>query len=167
MMARKNGLDIKFRGTKGLEKLLDAVPQLKRHEVKMLSTQAGAQVILARASSLVPKGTEADRKKRSKKQKAAANWNIRLSSTLAFVTRETRSRAYSVIGPRHPDGNKAYFNSPKTGSRSHVLWGRNKGRTKSAIRNWIVQAFDETRSQQLSAMKAVVKKQIDQMLTRP
>lgn len=168
-MARKNGLDIKISlpTDRELAKMFDAVPMLQRHDVMGATTTAGAKVVLARAKQLAPRGNDADRKKRSAKQKAAANWNVRLHTTIAQVTRKGNTKAFSLIGPRHPDGNKAYMNAPRSGSRPHVLWGRRVGRIKTAIRNWIVQAFDETREQQLSAMKSAMAKKIDQMLTRP
>lgn len=164
-MARKNGLDIKMSLPTDAElaAMFDAVPMLKRHDVMGATTTAGAKVIVQRAKQLAPRGNDEDRKKRSATQKAAANWNIRLHTTIAQVTRKGNTRAFSIVGPRHPIGNKAYLNSPKNGSRRHVLWGRDGGRVKTAIRNWIVQAFDETRSQQLSAMKAALAKKVSEM----
>jgi hypothetical protein len=167
-MARKNGIDIqvKLPTDRELAKMFDAIPQLKRHGVLGATTQAGAKVIVSRAKQLAPRGNDADRQKRSAKQKAAANWNIRLHTTIAEVTRRGNRLAFSIVGPRHPQGNKAYFNSPKSGRRRHVLWGKAGGeRSKLSIRNWIVQAFDETRSSQLSAMKAALTKKIHEMMS--
>jgi hypothetical protein len=166
-MARKNGIDVQMKlpTDRELAKMFDAIPQLKRHGVLGATTQAGAKVIVSRARQLAPRGNDADRQKRSAKQKAAANWNIRLYTTIAEVTRRGNRLAFSIVGPRHPQGNKAYFNSPKSGSRRHVLWGRDGGRVKTAIRNWIVQAFDETRPAQLAAMKAALTKKINEMMS--
>jgi hypothetical protein len=144
--------------------MFDAVPLLQRHGVTKKATTAAAKVIVARAKVLAPRGTEKDRRKRSNSQKASANWNIRLHTTIAYVTRVAARMAYSVIGPRHPDGNKAYLNSPKSGSRQHVLWGKRTGRVRRATRNWIVQAFDETQNQQLAEMKASIMKSVDDMM---
>lgn len=146
--------------------MFDAVPLLKKHEVMSATTKAGAKVIVSKAKQIAPRGTQADRDKRSKKQRASANWNIRLHTTVAMVTRGRYTRSFSIVGPRHPDGNKAYLNSPKSGSRRHVLWGnRTRVRQKKATRNWMMQAFDESRSQQLSAMKSALTKKVDEMLT--
>jgi len=161
-----NGLQIKinFPSDRELAKMFDAVPQLKRHDVMGATTTAGAKVIVARAKDLAPRGTDADRQKRSAKQKASANWNTKLHTTIDYVTRKGNRLAFSIVGPKHPSGNKAYFNSPKSGSRQHKLWGRDAGRVKSAIRNWIVQAFDETKPAQLSAMKAALTNKINEMM---
>jgi hypothetical protein len=151
---------------KELAEMFDAVSLLKRHEVMSATTKAGGRIVVDRAKQAAPRGTDADRRKRSKKQKAAANWNIRLHTTIAMVTRGGNRRSFSIVGPRHPIGNKAYFNSPKSGSRRHVLWGnRTLVRQRKADRNWIVQAFDESRSQQLSAMKTELTKKVNEMLT--
>jgi hypothetical protein len=87
----------------------------------------------------------------------------------------------AVIGPRWPKGNKAYFNTSPKGNAGH-RWGKagqqyqrtRNGRTetytaiaakpRSQIRNWIVQAFDETKSQQLAAMKAKLTELTDKMM---
>jgi len=82
-----------------------------------------------------------------------------------MVTRGGNRRSFSIVGPKHPFGNVAYFNSPKSGQRKHKLWGKDVGRVRKATRNWIVQAFDETRPQQLSAMKTALTKKVHEMLT--
>lgn len=148
-----------------LEKMFNAVPMLRRHDVLGVTTAAGAKEVLSRAKALAPRGTEADRRKRSAKQKAAANWNIRLHTTVAVVTRKGNRLAFSIVGPKHPSGNKAYLNSPQSGSRKHKLWGRDVGRVRKATRNWIVQAYDETRPQQLAAMKAALTKKVAEMFS--
>ena len=162
----RNALDMRLSlpSDRDLARMFDAVPKLQQHGVTKKATTAAAKVIVARARAIAPRGTEADRKKRSAKQRASANWNIRLHTTIAYVTRVAARLAYSVIGPRHPDGNKAYLNSPKSGSRKHKLWGRNTGRTRRADRNWIVQAFDETQNQQLAEMKASLMKSTREMM---
>jgi hypothetical protein len=167
-MAR-NGIDIRMQlpTDADLRKLFDAVPQLRRYQVMPATTRAGGQVVVKRAKQLAPRSTPADRKKRSKKQRAEANWDGKpLHRSVAMVTRNYERASVSVVGPKHPDGNKAWFNSPKSGHRLHVLWGKAGGRrTKLAIRNWIVRAFDETRPQQLEAMKLALKKRIAEMLS--
>jgi hypothetical protein len=162
----RNALDLRLSlpSDRDLAKMFDAVPKLQRHGVAKKATTAAAKVIVAKARAIAPRGTEKDRKKRSNSQKASANWNIRLHTTIAYVTRVAARLAYSVVGPRHPDGNKAYLNSPKSGSRQHVLWGRRKGRVRRATRNWIVQAFDETQNQQLAEMKASLMKSTHDMM---
>jgi hypothetical protein len=162
----KNALDIRVKlpSDAELKKMFDAVPQLKRHAVMKTTTTAAAKVITQRAKQLAPRGTKADAAKRSKKQRSEANWNVKLRTTVAQVTRTYDNGSFSVVGPKSPNGNKAYMNQPRTRSRLHKLWGKDVGRTYKAARSWIVAAFDETRSQQLSAMKTALSKKIDEMM---
>lgn len=166
-MAR-NGIDLRMQlpTDADLRKMFDAVPQLRRYQVIPTTTKAGGRIVLARARQLAPRSTAEDRAKRSKKQRAQANWDAKpLHKSVAMVTRTYDRSAATIVGPKHPDGNKAYFNSPKSGSRLHVLWGMQAGRrTKLAIRNWVVRAFDETKPQQLQAMKAALSRKIKEML---
>jgi hypothetical protein len=144
--------------------MFDAVPQLKRHAVMKASTTAAAKVIVDRAKQLAPRGTKADADKRSKKQRSEANWNVKLRTTIAQVTRTYDKASFSVVGPKSPHGNKAYMNQPRKRSRPHKLWGKDVGRTYKAARSWIISAFDETQNQQLSAMKAALTKKVDEMM---
>lgn len=165
-MAR-NALDIRANlpSDRELMDMFGSAPKLGQYQVLTSATRAAAKIITARAKQLAPRSTEADRRKRSKKQKASANWNVRLHTQVGMVVRNYDRSSHAVVGPKHPHGNKAYFNAPRAGSRRHVLWGRDTGRTKQAIRNWVVRAFDETRPQQLSAMKTEIGKKINDMLT--
>ena len=141
---------------------------------------AGTQPILKRARELAPRDTSGHGRKRSKKQKNATggsgvkiNWDKALKTTIVKKVVKTEKGAYGIVGPKWPDGNKAYFNTGPGGNKGH-LWGyegkeyptgrfKKDGtpvmrkaiapRARIQIRNWIVQAADETRSQQLDAMK--------------
>jgi hypothetical protein len=156
-MAR-NGIDIKHNlpSDKELARMFDAVPILDRHKVADKVLKAGAKPVVKRARQLAPRSTQADRDKRSDKQRGAADWDYPLWKTIAHVVRKYRTGGFAAIGPRWPKGNKAYFNTSPKGRRQ-VLWGKPTGRTLPQIRNWIVQAFDETKGQQLGAMKAKLK----------
>lgn len=146
--------------------MFDAVPMLKKHQTLGRTTDAAAGIIQRRAKSLTPRGKPENRRKRSKKQRAAANWDTQLHTTIAKVTRRRDRSAFSIVGPRHPDGNKAWFNSPKKGSRKHILWGKDRGREFKSLRNWIVQAFDETKTEQLAAMRKTLRKSLDDHFVR-
>lgn len=148
----KLSVDVKLPTDAELERIFNAVPILERYKVGDKVTRAGAAVVVRRARQLAPRSTPEDRAKRSASQRKAADWDTPLWKTIAFVVRGYRRGATAVIGPRWPVGNKAYFNTSPSGRRQ-VLWGVRTGRTIAQIRNWIVQAFDETRSEQLAAMK--------------
>lgn len=147
-----------------LVRMFNAVPQLERHDVMGATTAAGAKVVSAKARELAPRSTERDRNKRSAKQKASANWNTQLHTTIAVVTRRGNTRAFSIVGPKHPDGNKVWFNFSRKGSRKHILWGRDTGRVYTNKTNFIKRAFDETRDAQLAAMKAALTKKVADMV---
>lgn len=162
-MARMK-LDMTGMPTDGeLNRMFDAVPALERYQVGDKTVRAGSSPVVKRARQLAPRATQKDRDKRARKQKSEANWNIPLHKTIARVVRKYRqARAFAVIGPKHPEGNKAHFNTSPSGRRQ-VLWGRRTGKVVAQIRNWIVQAFDETKPQQLNAMKSKLQSLMDQV----
>lgn len=147
-----------------INKMFDAVPLLVKHDVLKATTKAGAAVVARKAKEYAPRGTEKDRRKRSKSQLAKANWNIRLHTTIRVVTRGGQRVAFSVVGPKHPEGNKVWFNQGRKGSRKHILWGKDVGRTYHNRANWIKRAFDESQPEQLRAMKEALTKKVKEML---
>lgn len=152
----RNSLDIRHNlpSDAELARMFNAVPILDRHGVADKTLNAGAQPVVKRARQLAPRSTPEDRAKRSSSQRNKADWDYPLWKTIKRVTRKYNRGANgaAIIGPEWPKGNKAYFNTSPRGRRQ-VLWGRPTGRTLPQIRNWIVQAFDETRGQQLENMK--------------
>ena len=148
-----------------LGRIFNAVPILERHKVADKVLTAGAQPIVKRARQLAPRSSQEDRDKRSAKQRASGDWDYPLWKTIKRVIRKYRTGGYAVIGPEWPKGNKAYFNTSPSGRRQ-VLWGRPTGRTVAAVRNWIAQAFDETRGAQLTQMKAKLKSLMQDIWTQ-
>lgn len=145
-----------------LKAMFDAVPILERHKVADKTVRAGAKVVIKRARQVAPRSTKEDREKRSAKQRSEAEWNYPLWKTIKQVVRKYSHNASAIIGPEWPRGNKAYFNT-SPGGRKKVLWGKVTGEIIPAIRNWIVQAFDETRNQQLAVMKQTLRKLMDEI----
>lgn len=143
-----------------LDKMFNAVPILEQYRVTDQVLNAGSHPIVKRARQLAPRSSKADRDKRSKTQRESADWNYPLWKTIKRVVRKyQRARGIAVVGPEWPRGNKAYFNTSPSGRRQ-VLWGHRTGRTIAQVRNWIVQAFDETKREQLAAMKAKLKEKM-------
>jgi len=91
------------------------------------------------------------------------DWETQLKTTIKKVIRKYGRRGAAVIGPEWPKGNKAYFNAGKNG-RDQWFWGDDQGRKVAAMRNFIVQAFDETKGEQQQLMKAQVKVVLDQLM---
>lgn len=161
-----NRIDIKHTmpTDRELSKMFDAVPQLRRHDVMNATLRSGSKVVVDRAKKEAPRSKERDVARRSVDQRTKYNWDSPpLWKTIARVIRKSSHSGLAVIGPKFPDGNKAYFNQPRSGKRRHVLWGVDTGRVYVVTRNWLAFAFDQTRSQQLSAMKSTLKKKIDEM----
>ena len=143
-----------------LRQMFDAVPQLKRYSVGDKVVRAGGAVVVKRARQLAPRSSRTGSTQKWGKSMfvdggtggtARSRSEKPLWKTIKQVVRKYSANAASIIGPEWPDGNKVYFfSSPK--GRREVLWGTRTGRT-IIVRNWIVQAFDETRSEQLRVMK--------------
>lgn len=147
-----------------LNRMFDAVPKLEKFGVLDKAIRPAADIVAKRAQALAPRSNEIDRSKRSKSQQATADWNYPLWKTIKRVVRKYQNRyGVAVIGPEWPKGNKAYFNTSPKG-RKQVLWGKRTGRIVPQIRDWIVQAFDETRPQQLASIKDQLTKLTDQMM---
>lgn len=170
-MAR-NGIDIRMNlpTDAELSKMFDAVPILERHRVSDRVVRAGGNVIAKRARQLAPQSAKTgSTKKWSKKMfidggtggTARKKGEKPLWKTIKLIVRKGRNAgAISVVGPEWPEGNKAYFNTSPKG-RKQVLWGKRTGKVVAQIRNWIVQAFDETKTQQLAAMKKTLMRAMD------
>ena len=161
-MPNKLDLKIKFPSDPELKKMFDAVPILMQHNVSDKAVRAASKIVASKAKKLAPRQTAAQRRLRSANQAKKANWNKPLHTTIGLVVRKYAANAAGIVGPKWPDGNKAYFNTSPKG-RVRKLWGRDPrpgGLSTIApqIRNWIVQAFDETKTQQLEAMKKSLKK---------
>jgi len=165
----KIDIKIKMPSDAELAKMFGGVHQLDRYRVGDQVVRAGASPIVKRARSLAPRSTQESRNKRSRNQQASADWNYPLWKTIKMVVRKyQRGNAGAVVGPEWPKGNTAYFNTSPRG-RVRKLWGKNPSVFSGAnlstiapqIRNWIVKAFDETKPQQLSAMKEKLKAVMD------
>lgn len=156
-----NSLDIKMQlpTDAELNKMFNAVPALERHQVMDKVLTAGSRPVVRRARQLAPRSSPEDRAKRSSSQQtqqSGIDWNYPLWKTIGRVVRKYSHRGVAVIGPKSPRGNKVFFNvSPK--GRRQVLWGNRTGRVLPAIRNFIAQAFDETKTEQLQVMKTKLK----------
>jgi hypothetical protein len=164
----KNGLDLKFDlpTDAELSAMFDMVPKLERYKVGDKVVRAGAKIVEKAAIELTPRSARTgSAKKRSLKQWREADYEYPLWKTIKYVVRKYQKHTQGVIGPEWPKGNKAYFNTSPKG-RVKVLWGKHTGQIVAQIRNWIVQAFDETRPQQVDAMKTQLEKSLDELFKK-
>lgn len=153
----RNNIDIVMPSDAELKQMFDAVPILVRYDVLDKTLRAGAKPIVQRARALTPRSTPEDREKRSKSQKAKADWDYPLYKTIKYVVRKYNNKlGLAVIGPEWPKGNKAYVFTSSNGRRIWY-WGVDQGFTKPPVTNWIKQAFDEKNNEALTAMKTKLK----------
>lgn len=157
-----NKLDIRIEmpSDDELKRMFDAVAVLDRYKIGDQVVKSGVDPIVRRARQLAPRDRSGHGMKRSKNQKAAANWNYPLWKTIKRVIRKYQRGTLGVVGPEWPLGNKAYFNT-SPGGREVYYWGKAAGKVAPQIRNWIMQAFEETRSEQLSIMKNKLRELMD------
>lgn len=186
-----NGIDLRFDlpTDKELDAMFDAVPVLERHRVADQVVRAGARPIITRARQLAPRSSRTGSKKKwsanmyagtAKSGSRSASEKPLWKTIKQVVRKGKRAGAISVVGPEWPEGNKAYFNTSPNGNVGRH-WGiegqkypkKNGGfhtagpaKARPQIRNWIVQAFDETKPQQLDAMKKKLQKLMDKVWKR-
>ena len=162
-MANKLDIKLQLPTDADLERMFNMVPKLERFQVGDQVVRAGTQPIVKRAQALAPRSANTGTsKKRSKSQREKADWDYPLWKTIKRVIRKYQRYTNGVVGPEWPKGNKAYFNTSPKG-RKVFYWGKNANKTAAQVRNWIVQAFDETRAQQLAAMKAKLTELMDKV----
>lgn len=164
-MANSLKLEMKFPSDAEIASMLGTIPKLEQYKVTDKVVAAGAEPVVKRARELAPRSSKTGTsKKRSKNQRGKADWDYPLWKTIKRVIRRYGSvRGLAVVGPEWPRGNKAYFNTSPKG-RKVYYWGKNANKTAAQVRNWIVQAFDETKEAQLSAMKAKLTETVDAMM---
>ena len=161
-------LTIKLPSDAELDRLFASAPTLERYKVQDKAVRAAAKPVVERAKQLAPRSSQTGTsKKRSKSQRSTADWSIVLATTLTAVIRRFDTGAYAIVGPSWPKGSKVHFNSAHIkGSRREMLWGKPSGREYRQVDNWLKRAGDETVYRQREAMKASIKKSLDEMMPR-
>lgn len=126
------------------------------------AVQKASNVAAKRARQLAPDSRRTGtRPKQSKKSRAI--WKHQLRSVIRVKLARYPHTRIGIVGPKSPEGNHAHFMQEKP--RRHVLWGRSTRIAQLRIaRNWITQAFDETRGEQMDAMKSSLQADIDQQM---
>lgn len=158
-----------------IRRMFDAVPILERYKVADQVVRAGSKPIMTRARQIVP---EQIGKRELTSEEQDAGFGKPLKTTIKQVVRTGSSRnkggGVAVVGPEHTGpngaGGKAYLLAEhKTNTRRRVLWGKEPvtlSKFAVKIRNFMNQAFDETKSQQLSAMSAKLRKVMEDIWKR-
>jgi hypothetical protein len=155
---------IEIKGDQEIVALLERLPKLVVSAGGPMDRAVGkaATIVAKRARQIAPdsrknaKGNPRD--KQSKKSKGI--WGSKLKQKIKQKIIRYPTTAWAVVGAQNPHGNMAHFMQEKP--RRHVLWGKATAVKQFRIeRNWITQAFDETKSEQQSAMKSSLQADID------
>jgi len=155
---------VEITGDKEVLALLDRLPKLVVGAGGPLdrAVTAACKIVANKAKQLAPdskanpKGDS--RKKQSKKSKSI--WSKKLKTTIRQKVIKYDTATWGVVGPKNPEGNMAHFMQEKP--RRHVLWGKTTAVQQFRDeRNWINKAFDETKTEQLAAVKASLTEDID------
>jgi hypothetical protein len=152
-----NKITLKIEGEKEVLDLLARLPALvvsAGGPIDRAVTKA-SQIVAKRARQLAPDSRKNPngnpRDKQSKKSRGI--WGSKLNRKIKYKLIRYSSGAWSVVGAQSPDGNMAHFSQEKP--RRMVLWGKATLIRQFRIeRNWITKAFDETKAEQLAAIKA-------------
>lgn len=161
-------LTVKMPSDAELDRLFATAPVLERYKVQDKAVRAAAKPVVNRAKQLAPRSSvTGTAKKRSKKQSGQADWSIVLATTIKAVVRKFSTGAYAKVGPDFPKGAKVHFNSAHVkGFRRAVLWGKATMVKPYRQDDWLKRAGDETVAMQREAMKASIKKSLDEMMPR-
>ena len=171
-MSGENSLKIRidFPNDAEIDRKLDMVNQMIYWQVHDHATRAMGKIVLVRARALAPSAANNPKgnphRKRAKTQRLDGNydWEYPIRRALRAEFRRTNKGGYVVVGPEYPRGNKIHFlTMQKKASRGNgrarmVYWGKDSGKERIAIRNFIQQASDETRAEQKAAALAAIEK---------
>ena len=159
-----NKVSLSIKGDKELEQLLAQLPILvvsSGGPTDKSMRKAGA-IVRTRAKQLAPRSNKNPNGNSRDKQSAKARrtWSRKLSETIRSKVVKYPTTSVAIVGPKSPEGNMANFMQEKP--RRLVLWGKaTMTKPYRIARNWITQAFDETKSQQDTAIRQVLRQEID------
>lgn len=160
---RKNfEVTVNLQGEQEVLALLEQLPKSVLFDGGPLdkAVQSAMNVIAKQSRKIAPDSKKTgSRDKQSKGTKA--KWPAKLRTTIRTKVIKLPFGRWGVVGPKNPQGNAAHFMQEKP--RKHVLWGKATLIKKYRIeRNWITQAFDETKAEQSTAMETSLRDTIDE-----
>ncbi len=147
---------------------LNSMPVLMQKELLNKALPAAGRIVRDRARQLAPDGEKSgNTKKQSKKTKQVMRPELRLRDTIAVKIKRYANRLLVMVGPKHPDGNDAFFNfGVKSQSRRVVYWGRQTGKQRPMTTEhveggglapaFLAKAIDETKAAQIMAVEDAV-----------
>ena len=159
-----NSATLTIAGSDELEALLAKLPVLLLAAGGPADRAVGkaAKVVAKRAVELAPDSDKTkSRDRQSKKTKAI--WTGKLKRLIRTKVIKYERSSWAVVGPKSKEGNMSHFQQEKP--RRLVLWGKATRVAQYRIeRNWISQAFDETKSEQVSAMENSLQSDVEKLV---
>lgn len=126
------------------------------------AVRKASNVIAKRARQLAPNSSKTGTKNKQSK-KSRAIWSHQVRKMVRTKVFRKPQAAVGIVGPKAPEGNAAHFLQETP--RKHVLWGKaTRVKRLRIARNWITQAFDETKSQQFDAMAVSLRADMDKVM---
>lgn len=160
-----NSATLTIDGSEELQRLLGQLPVLlvAAGGPTDRAVKAGANIVAARARSLAPDSSQTgSRNRQSKKSKAIWTGKLRRLIRVKSIRYDRGASSWAVIGPKSREGNMSHFQQEKP--RRLVLWGKSTSVKQYRIaRNWITQAFDETKGEATQVMAASIQADIDKL----
>lgn len=167
-----------------MKRMFDAIPALERHDAADKITRSAGMLVKKRLSQLIPRSSKSDIEKQSTEGKKLDGKSLKTTPRRLF-RKNSKAGGVSVVGPEYTGktgaGQKIFLIAKwKTESRHAEFWGHPgqtytrrgapykapHGKVLQRSRNLVTQAFDETKQQQLSAMKTVAKQVMDEVWKR-
>jgi hypothetical protein len=150
-----------------IKKLLDIPLHLRLGPAERV-LKAMAKPVVDKAKAIAPSSIKSGNRKKWGKNKTKhfdpASWSATESAKhIGYVYRKTERGGYLVVGGKSPASNKLNFDSGKP--RKVMYWGKDAGKTKriDPKDRFMQRAFDETRSQQISAGNTQLEKELKEL----
>jgi hypothetical protein len=132
-------------------KKLARIPEFVRFQAADKALRAMARPVIEKARSIAPSSqATGSRKKWSAKYKTNDKYQIDSGKEIGANVKKASYGSILYVGAKWPTGNKQQFNASPNG-RKEVFWGRPQGTIYKPPERFMQKAFDETRSQQISA----------------
>lgn len=160
-----NKVTVKMDGIADLEKLLSKFPKLVigSNAPQDRAVKKAATILAQRMRQIAPDS----RKTRSRDKQSASSknkWPATLRTQVKVKQIKYAVVSWAQVGPKSPEGNAAHFMQEKP--RRHILWGKAQSAQPFRIlRNWHTRAFDETKNEQMTAMAASLRDDLDKLVS--
>lgn len=159
-------LNLEF-DAKAMQAELEKLPVMVQLAALESGVRPAATIVKRRVRELAPRSSvtgTTDKWSRSTKAKRTGESPLR-DTVHVKILRPKNHMASALVGFQWPTGNKAYLLIPMLkATRTEVLWGKPSGKEVRKGDDFLRQAFDETRQQQIAAFEGGVVKAVNRRL---